>query len=650
MTMASQPDGSTIYLTEKEAERIRSTVLGNTKKRSELAGHARTPREAKDAIGQATGAALMADMGSMTPQQGSMPALAVGDPYPPCIVSLSQLQPMKLSDLLMETHHRGRQLRIKRASPVVTLNTRSWTMVQDDDGETERLEIVLHKTRHGKDVLESSSTFTIKEPYFTLTEEGEPTLRIDHPSDLITHPPAEQPPSAQLPTPEQVEGRALAEKQKGNDALAKGDPALAHVWYTAALALTTYLPTPDLARDLHRNRAHANLLLGQHDAAKRDALAALINASDDDSRSREFDGKCYFRAGTAAYALGRFAEAREMFEKQVELMPRDKVAAGNVARCGKRIGEAREGGHNLGEIKARLVKGDGWVDVASWEGVAEVGGSGVGKGRGLFAKREVKAGEVVMCEKAFCVVWGNEEGALAAVTCDVRDERIWVAPVGLRRAVVERLINNPSLIGNVMSSYADWDGGEGKEVHNTVDGPVVDVFRVHDIISRNAFGVGGKDEEGGQGGGAGLWPRAALINHSCIPNSEREFFGDLMVIRATKNIAKGEEIVHSYDESGLYEARQRALMTTWGFECTCGLCAVEKGEDPMVLEKRRILTKAVDTFLKSVSLSTNIKLAVSKAKRLVKSIDETYDEKKYRGLPRLAKKGIEQWLDTTTRR
>jgi hypothetical protein len=123
-----------------------------------------------------------------------------------------------------------------------------------------------------------------------------------------------------------------------------------------------------------------------------------------------------------------------------------------------------------------------------------------------------------------------------------------------------------------------------------------------------------------------------------------------MVIRATKNIPKGKEIVHSYDESGVYEARQRALMTTWGFQCSCALCIVEKAEDPMVLEKRRTLTKEVDTFLKSVGSSANIKLATSKAKRLAKAVDETYDEKKYRGLPRLAKRGIEQWLATATRR
>ena len=157
-------------------------------------GKARVPRESTAAIKEATGASLMADMGgglgadmSETKFQGkTLPVLAVGQPYPPCIVSLQDLQPMKLADLQMDTHHRGRRLTVKRASPVVTLAARSWTMVQDETGdETERLEICLHKSRHGEDVLDSASHFVIKEPYFTLTEQGEATLRIDHPSDLI---------------------------------------------------------------------------------------------------------------------------------------------------------------------------------------------------------------------------------------------------------------------------------------------------------------------------------------------------------------------------------------------------------------------------------------------------------------------------------
>ncbi|AEO60326.1 hypothetical protein MYCTH_54709 [Thermothelomyces thermophilus ATCC 42464] len=605
--MAPGADGNTVYLTEQEVQRIQTTVKENVKKRTELRGHAREPRQAKDAISQATGAALMADMGSMSMDQSkeSIPALAVGQPYPPCTAPLKELQPMKLADLTLETHHRGRQLSVKRASPVVTLASRSWTMVQDDAEETERLEIVLHKTLHGKDVLESASTFIIKEPYFTLTEEGEPTLRIDHPSDLVVLHDAgnDQPTLPPDVSPDEIEKRALAHKQKGNTALGKNDLPLAHASYTAGLALAARLPTADLSRDLHRNRAHVNLLLGQFDEARSDALAALIPtreeggggaeqqkneaeaANDDDARVAELNAKCYFRAGTAAYSLARFAEARDLFERQLRLMPQDKGAAANLARY----------------------------------------------------------------------------GALAAITYDVRDDRIRVAPVGLERVVVERAVKNPSLIGDLMDLYGDWDGGEAKGVRETEDGPVVDVFRVHDIVARNGFGVDSRDGRGGgggpgqggsgggSGGAAGLWIRAAYFNHSCVPNTEREFIGDLIVVRALRDIAAGEELVQSYDVTGDYEGRREALMTTWGFECNCALCEAERTDDVAVREKRSKLAKEADEFLKTVGTLASKRLAIAKARRLVAAIDETYDDKKYRDLPRLANRLLQQWLSAANR-
>lgn len=641
--MAPHTQDSTVYLTEQEAKRIRSTAIERTKKCSELGGHGREPRDEKGAISQATGASLMADMGDMTMTQAernALPALIVGQPYTPCLASLHELQPMKMADLKIETHHRGHQLTVKRVSPVVTLSTRSWTMVQDEAGETERLEIVLHKTKHGKDVLESASAFAIKEPYFTLTEEGEPTLRIDHPSDLIANP-TTKPDAQTSPSdadPAATEKKATTLKTKGNSALTANNLPLAHAHYTSALALS---PSETLTQDLRRNRAHVNLLLSQFPAALADALASLI-PSPSDPRSTELNSKAYFRAATAAYSLADFANARAYFAKQLELMPADKGAAANLARTDARLREAETGAYDFARIKKGVAAGRLRVDAASFDGPTEVKKS-PGMGNGLFATRAVKAGEVVMVEKAVCVVWGFEPEAITAVTFDVRDERIRVAPVGLTKALVEKLGKNPVEIKRVMGLYGDWDGAEGKEVWETEDGPVVDVFRLHDIVSRNAFGVGDKDGRGA--GSAGLWVRAAYINHSCIPNTKREFVGDLMVIRATKDIADGEEIVHSYDESGDYETRQKALMTTWGFECGCALCMAEKGDDPAVREKRRKLVEEADAFVQTQGGKS---LAVTKAKRLVKKIEETYDEKRYKGLPRLATRGLQEWLAQAT--
>jgi SET domain-containing protein len=46
--------------------------------------------------------------------------------------------------------------------------------------------------------------------------------------------------------------------------------------------------------------------------------------------------------------------------------------------------------------------------------------------------------------------------------------------------------------------------------------------------------------------GIGLYSSASLINHSCDPNVEITNYGDIMVVRATRNIAAGEEAAMSY--------------------------------------------------------------------------------------------------------
>ncbi|KAH6614619.1 tetratricopeptide [Chaetomium sp. MPI-SDFR-AT-0129] len=664
---------NTVYLTEQEAARIKTTVLDSASKRASLVGDARTPRIAKDAISQATGAALMADMGAMSmggqaqaPDNSSIPALAVGQPYAPCVVPATELKPMGLADLRMETHHRGFKLVVKRASPVVTGTVRSWAMVQDEKEETERIEVVLHTLRDGKDVLESAKEFVVKEPYFTLTEEGEPTLRIDHPSDLVVVP-KEKPPAVPA-TPEETEKKAVAQKTKGNNALGKNELIAALAHYTAGITLANTLPTPDLARDIHRNRSHVNLLLQHYDAALSDALAALINPfpdpesdsdttpstpSDSDARTTELDAKSYFRAATAAYHLTSYPLALRYFQHQKALMPTDRGAAINIARSTARVNESQNGTYDFAKIRASFTRmPNPAADAATWKGPTEVRDSAPGKGRGLFATRALTKGEVVVVEKGFAVAWGtNEAAALKAMTCDIRDERMRVAPVGLERAVVDRAINNPSLVARLMTeSFGDWDGGAEagtKRCFATEDGPVVDVFRVHDIIARNAFGVAGRDGSDA-GGSAGFWPYAALINHSCVPNTQREFVGDLMVIRATKPIAKGVEIVHSYDESGDYAERQEALLTMWGFECTCVLCEAEKGDEEGLREKRGKLAREADELLKGVAQGAgeagNKRLVMAKARRLVAALEETYDEKRYKGLPRLASQRLQHLL------
>ncbi|KAF2032819.1 SET domain-containing protein [Setomelanomma holmii] len=649
--MSLQNHSNTIFLTEQESERIRAAAKNRVRKSSEAKGNERVPREATPSVKEATGASLMHDMGGapdpdMTQAQGgTLPSLPIGQPYPPCTASLDDLIPMRFSDLRMETHHIGKKLAIKRASPVVGLAVRSWCMVQDEEGkETERLEFGLHKMRHGDEVLELTKLFVVKEPYFTMTDDGEATIRIDHPSDLVSL--TDEIADSEFKDPAAAEKAATRCKNKGNAALKDQDLPEAYAKYSEGLKIAKLQSLQDLAKDIARNRAYISLLLGQMDGVISDAKSSLIGKNE--QRSKDLDSKAYFRAGSAAYSLGQWQEAKKLFEEQQSLAPDDKDAKTYLKRITIRMREQDTGTHNFTKLRVNLSKARSRVDAATFLGPTEVKKS-VDMGRGLFAKRNISAGELIMCEKAFCVLWGHDKEAMTAMTYDLRDDRIRVSPVGLSKAIVQKLISNPAQIDKVLDLYGDYQGA-GKSL-STPEGAVVDVFRIHDIMSRNAFGPGNQfGEEGARNASTGLWIYAAYINHSCLPNAKKEYIGDLMIVRATRNISAGEEIFHAYDGSSDYDTRQAALMTTWGFECKCALCKAEKKDSLEVRRKREELRGEADTFVAREHWANAKRLTIVKAQRISKGIEETYNADRYKYLPKMAGSSIQEWLGKATSR
>lgn len=650
--MAHQNDADTIFLTQQESDRIRTTAKNRIKNCSEAKNNGKEPREATPSIQQATGASLMADMGGapdpdMTQAQGgTLPALTVGQPYSPCQLSLDELEPMSPNGLKMETHHRGKKLAIKRASPVVGLAVRSWCMVQDEEGkETERLEFGLHKLRHSEEVLELTKVFVIKEPYFTMTDDGEATIRIDHPSDLVSV--TDEVVDADFKDSVAAEKAATRCKNKGNAALKEQDLPEAYARYSEGLKIATENALSSLGRDIARNRAYVSLLLGQLDGVLEDARSSLIR--EDDQRSKDLDSKAFFRAGSAAYSLGQYPLAKKLFEEQQKLTPADKDAKTYLKRIAARSREQESGSHDFTKMRVNLSKARSRVDAATFTGNTEVKNSR-NKGRGLFTTRNIAAGELIMCEKAFCVVWGHEREAMTAMTYDLRDDRIRVSPIGLSKAIVQKLISNPSQIPAVMDLYGDYQG-DGKDVTTTDDGPVIDVFRVHDIMSRNAFGPGNQfGVENARNASTGIWVHAAYINHSCVPNASKEYIGDLMILRALQPIKAGDEIFHAYDESSDYDARQASLMTSWGFKCVCKLCEVENKESQEVRSKREELRGEADAFVAREHWANAKRLNIVKAQRLAKGIEESYNAKKYDGLPKMAGRSIQEWLSKASPR
>jgi len=84
------------------------------------------------------------------------------------------------------------------------------------------------------------------------------------------------------------------------------------------------------------------------------------------------------------------------------------------------------------------------------------------------------------------------------------------------------------------------------------------------------------------GGGRGVYPLAALMNHSCEANARYTIYPDkhwLCEVRAAVAIDGGQEICDSYVDPILAgAARRRKLRQGWFFDCRCSRCRRESEE------------------------------------------------------------------------
>eukprot|EP01028_Stygiella_incarcerata_P012365 TRINITY_DN754_c0_g1_i1.p1 TRINITY_DN754_c0_g1~~TRINITY_DN754_c0_g1_i1.p1 ORF type:complete len:357 (+),score=93.62 TRINITY_DN754_c0_g1_i1:532-1602(+) len=103
----------------------------------------------------------------------------------------------------------------------------------------------------------------------------------------------------------------------------------------------------------------------------------------------------------------------------------------------------------------------------------------------------------------------------------------------------------------------------------------------HPIDSICRFGCNGftiLDEEARQIG-TGLYPIAALLNHSCSPNCVATFKGSKICLRTVNDVSSDEELCICYiDMLASTKKRRKELQQRYYFECQCRRCC--SVEDP----------------------------------------------------------------------
>ncbi|KAI4931016.1 uncharacterized protein J4E92_004850 [Alternaria infectoria] len=115
---------------------------------------------------------------------------------------------------------------------------------------------------------------------------------------------------------------------------------------------------------------------------------------------------------------------------------------------------------------------------------------------------------------------------------------------------------------------------------------------------------------------------ASYINHSCLGNVCRTFIGDMMIIRATKDLDVGTELTFPYVyPNGKYDENMDDELKTWGFICNCPLCEDIKATKASDLTKRQNLLNQVVKLCKSPAAGIQF---TNKIERLAEALNETY--------------------------
>jgi tetratricopeptide (TPR) repeat protein len=520
---------------------------------------------------------------------------------------------MHVRDLLVDNTHHDKYLILRTFAHTLEVSSMQDAIaVEDEKGEVEQLSIYHYDySRWPDNKLCAGMVLAVKNPYLrSVIANGGMSLCAFHPSDVVVLDQDHELYPANWKTAQHDVARDAAQwKVYGNTALKEKNLQKANYSYGKGLSAPGL--TEILKSDLHRNKAYVELFLGLYDATKTDALTSLLNQPDD--KSKELDCKAFYRAGRALYELADYQEAKTMFDRCLQLSPQDKDGLRELKRTVLRITEERDGHFDFVAMSENItLTKDFRAKQASHVRRTEIKQT-EDRGKGLFATQPIACGDIVLCEKAFVAEhppWLKPQKMQNFIVSPSSKHVFWGGHAETWSAAVRKVFHNPSLASRLLdlcarSNYNSHLVRQQATPVNMVDDlPIIDVFHILDLLENNGLGFMARPDQtqaypniprpqlGAHYDCLGIWPVASRANHSCLPNVEYSFLGDFMLVRANKDILKGEEIALSYvPPTGNFEQQKMALRN-WNFKCECRLCCAETEWDGT----RSNLLSAADSY------------------------------------------------------
>lgn len=127
----------------------------------------------------------------------------------------------------------------------------------------------------------------------------------------------------------------------------------------------------------------------------------------------------------------------------------------------------------------------------------------------------------------------------------------------------------------------------------------------------------------------GIWRMASFANHSCLLNAQHSFIGDMLIMRATMDIAAGTEILIRYREraTDFLKASKWNPFEDRGFACTCDLCQSIDYTDERILKLREAVLRDLQLFVETVFIESRPgKVEVGDLMMKMNTLLATYEE------------------------
>ncbi|CVK95526.1 related to TPR domain protein [Fusarium mangiferae] len=567
------------------------------------------------------------------PEKKPIYVTEIQDLREPCLIPEKDLELMSISDMRLQTHHRGKKvlLRVKtapaRAAAVMTI-------VEDEEGTAvllalhQQLEEDLSAVRHPA----QDSVAVLKNPFFDKIAEGTYSLQVYHPSDIIWLEHHDERIPEQWRVHEKIksseeyhaEGAELAEKEHW-----------LHALHSYTLAIST-AGSPYEKQQALLGRSQVNLQVDR-------PLQALLDAIEGDGLLAASTEESLLLQARAVYNLGKFEECLEKLQALTAAFPKSVPGWSMKSAIFKRLEEQNHGEYDFDDMLVEAQETPPLIDRATFSSLVEIR-IAPGRGKGLFLTKDVSAGDLILCEKAFSYCFMDEKSHKTYPILGnlPRKEVTTGGSVRLWAQVIQKLYHNPEHLDTIQELFH----GDQKKLQITeCDGsPVVDSFMVERIIHYNAVNAPRTTSDDFETRvfrktgdtleiensdtkflTSGIWLLASRVNHSCISNCRRSFIGDMQIIRATQDMSAGTELLLSYRAPCSFESYEEVQhhLSRWGFKCACDLCKSRSKEDKNVLEKRsNIYGEALD-LLKTEVLQFNFDIA----RTLLKKLENTYKGK-----------------------